>query len=173
MYISQEERDAAKAKMQRIKLLAAVKDTSSKKDPIEQLDRVLTFMCTSHRASGRISDADIQIGLKSEGYEIGGGDLVDVIDQLLEDKYLNIKEIKAKNAFQYDHVTYRATWAGKYFQRTSGYRKKIEIDGKNVVLEKRNERYLRYGAIGAAIGSIAIFVLEMTKYLESHKIYLF
>lgn len=113
------------------------------KDPVEQLDRILTFMATSSFAVGRISLSGVLESLKKEGYEISGGDLVDVMNQLIEDGYVYEQKPDSTQRFSIQYSTYRATWAGKYFQKTLGYKKKVdkgqqdESDRKEYILHER------------------------------------
>lgn len=131
-------------------------------DPVEQLDKVLTFMVTSWATTGRIESSRIQSELKVLGYEIGGGDLHDVIEQLLQDGYIE-KKVFRDTLMNVPYFTYRATWAGKYFQMTSGYKKKIQK-----IEKEENDRKLYLAnetAQNRRMESIQTQNVELTKIL--------
>lgn len=94
-------------------------------DPVEQLDMLLWFISSHWMAKGRVSESEILIGLQKTGYQISAGDLTDAIRQLCDDGYINERNLEDHETYEI-RTTYRATWAGKYFQRTSGYQKKID-----------------------------------------------
>ena len=150
-------------------------------NPIEQLDKVLSFMVTSWATTGRIESVRIKTELEKTGYVIDSGDLHDVINQLLEDKYIEGKEF-TESINNTKYFTYRATWAGKYFQMTLGYQKKIDRERKEKIdvenlqaynlkqadrLEKIQIRNLVLTLILASTATI-LCVIEVIKFLETH-----
>src|SRR5690606_10198604 len=75
------------------------------------------------------TENEIRLELEKHKYHINRNDLKDVLNQLYEDKYVN-REMSGDDSRTEPgkYFTYKSTWAGKYFQMTSGYQKKIDSE---------------------------------------------
>lgn len=92
-------------------------------------------------------------------------DFIDILDTLQDDKlayYVTTKDIDPRNIRLF--VSASITPKGKFFIKNGGYSGKLANDRAKEDLARRNEKYLRYGAIWAAVGTIALLLWDMLKY---------
>lgn len=87
-----------------------------------------------------------------------------ILNKLMDDGY--IKEIKKQDEMGgYDYI-YITTFEGEYFLKISGgYSGAIASQNRHIALEKRNDKYLRYGAIFSALFAGVYLVWDVLKYV--------
>ena len=133
--------------------------------PIDKLDSVLKFICTS----------DFWVTGNPEKYIYGKynqrhngiiaePEFMKILDKLVKDGYLD-KSIGHEKAYEYT-----LTFDGMVFNQAGGYKRESEINAKTESQKDFRELMLLYGTWAVAIGALALVVWEIYKtfVLEKH-----
>lgn len=69
-----------------------------------------------------------------------------------------------------DYLKFRITFRGLKFIEDGGYRGEAISNARKDATERINQRMLTWGAVGAAIGAILLFLLEGVKFLIDYNL---
>jgi hypothetical protein len=142
--------------------------------PSEQLDKVLK--CFLNIKTKRATLSQINYVLKTDfSTECKDKYLEYILDKLYKDGFINFKSanplgVVSNNDTKNNNTKfYSITFEGKSLLEIDfGYAGILASENANIVLEKNNEKYLRYGALAAAIGTCSYLVWDVIKYVLEH-----
>lgn len=141
--------------------------------PSEQLDKVLECLFLAQKKRSNI--LMIQSFLrKNKSIECEPKDLEYILDKLIKDGLANfvsagmlgiIFNDPKKDIVKYYYITFEGK---SLLEIDFGYTGRLASETANIVLERKNEMYLRYGALAAAIGTCSYLVWDVIKYVLEH-----
>lgn len=130
----------------------------------QKLDQILWFL---KQNSGYVQYTGTEYKKLMQQLDINTSDLVEYCEILEDDDYILVNY--TKSALQEQIVgSIKLKIKGIFFINQGGYVGKLEAFDKDNALERKNDKYLRYGAVGAAIGSILYLVWDIMKFSYDH-----
>jgi hypothetical protein len=135
--------------------------------PIELLDNILTVVLLDYNST---SDNSITLGMLITDFNlkynmnISYAKMALCLEKICDDGYL-------ENVDGGD--VYRVRYNCIAFMNSGGYvaeeqRRSIEVQQRDIQNQRslRNENWLKFGSVGAAIGGILLFLMEVVKYFS-------
>ncbi len=146
----------------------------------ESLDYVLTYL-SQHKE--KLFATDKEFDPFFERFHLSGKEFVELLTILEADGYIELRTFKNINEMievfdfgdsaiatskQYDVGTFAAmkiTLRGKFFIRTSGYAHILKIRAAKFAEDRRNNRLIAFGTIGACIFAAIDILIRLVPYL--------
>ncbi len=130
--------------------------------PSERLDIVLKYMLTIQTPHFRTFD-EICTDLRNLNYQFKNDEIFRIINKLKKDEFIH-EEIHTIQMVQ--HYRYYLSFEGEaILELEDGYTGRLSSQQRNIALERRNEKYLRHGAVWAALFAGGLLIWDVIKFL--------
>jgi len=143
--------------------------------PLRQLDMVLEKLTPKDRFIPCINSFQIASALNKEDISASPRDVDFILYELVNDGYATSKrELRAgivvnfKKLIDIDEPFYFITFSGRVHLQNGGYVGALERETRDTEREKRNDKYLRWGALWAGSGTVAFLIWDFVKYAMEH-----